>query len=192
MSDRDEALLDAYLASLAEGPRPVHVVPKGTLWHQRVADRFLKLVTFGGQNRYLTDYVTTLGHTIYVPDDWKRTDPLRRYVVLRHEVVHVRQFERWGWIGMVLLYGFFPLPVGLAYGRARLEWEAYAETLRVTAEVFGLVAARDRRLHEEIIGRFTGPDYAWMWPFPSVIRGWIDGCLEEIAAREVEDRGEST
>ena len=73
---------------------------------------------------------------------------------------------------------------------ARLEWEAYAETLRVTAEVFGLDAARDPRLHEEIIGRFTGPDYAWMWPFPSVVRRWIEECLRELETTDRSRRGE--
>ena len=182
VDESDHALLDAYLDELARGPRPVRVVSKGAFWHQRLADRLLRIVTFGGQNRYLSEYVTTLGRTIYVPDDWQRVAPLRRYVVLRHEVVHVRQFERFGWIGMVLIYGLFPLPAGLAWGRARLEWEAYAETLRVTAEVYGADAARDPRLHDEIVARFTGPDYAWMWPFASTVRRWIAECLAEIDA----------
>ncbi len=180
--DRHGALLDAYLDELARGPRPVRVVSKGRYWHQRLADRLLRVVTLGGQNRYLTEYVTTLGHTIYVPDDWDRVDPLKRYVVLRHEVVHVRQFERFGWIGMVLIYGLFPFPVGVAWGRARLEWEAYAETLRVTAEVYGLDAARDQHLHDEIVARFTGPDYAWMWPFAGSVRRWIDERLADLSA----------
>ncbi len=178
--ERAEALLRDYLDALARGSRPVRVVPKRGVWHQSLADVLLRVVTLGGQRRYLTDYVTTLGHTIYTPEGWERTPPLQRYVVLRHEVVHVRQFERWGWAGMVLLYGLLPLPVGLAYGRARLEWEAYAETLRATAEVEGIAAARDRRLHDEIVARFTGPDYAWMWPFPDVVRRWIARCVAEL------------
>ncbi len=48
----------------------MRVVRKCTFWHQRLADVGLRLVTFNGQNRYLTHYVTTLGHTIYVPDDF--------------------------------------------------------------------------------------------------------------------------
>lgn len=180
MRDNGEALLRDYLDALARGPRPVRVVEKGAYWHQRVADSLLRAITFGGQDRYLSEYVTTLGHTIYVPDGWSERSALSRYTVLRHEVVHVRQFERWGWAGMVLLYGLLPFPIGLAYGRARLEWEAYAETLRVTAELHGLDAACDPRLHDEIVARFTGPDYAWMWPFPSIVRGWIAAHLAEL------------
>jgi len=92
----------------------------------------------------------------------------------------VRQFERYGWLGMIFLYGFFPLPAGLAWGRARLEWEAYRETLRAVAESEGIAAARAPALHEHIIARFTGPDYGWMWPFPRAVQGWIDAALDEI------------
>jgi hypothetical protein len=95
--------------------------------------------------------------------------------------VHVRQFERWGWLVMILVYGVLPLPLGLAYGRARLEWEAYAETLRAVAELEGLGAAKSPALHDEIVRRFTGPDYGWMWPFAGAVRRWI---AEEVARIE--------
>ena len=178
--DRGETLLQELLNDFTARPRPVQVVAKRGVWHPHLADKLLRFVTLGGQGRYLSHYVTTLGHTIYVPEDWGRIPPLERYVVLRHEAVHVRQFERWGWGAMVLIYGLFPLPIGLAWGRARLEWEAYAETLRATAQVHGPDAARSERLHAEIVARFTGPDYAWMWPFPSVVRRWIRRTLEEM------------
>lgn len=177
-----EALVAGLLRELAAMRPPVRVVPKAGLWHQRAIDRALRALTLGGQDRYLTEYVTTLGRTILVPAGWERVPALRRYEVLRHELVHVRQFERWGWAGMVLLYGFFPLPAGLAWGRARLEWEAYAETLRVVAELEGIDAARSPRLHAEIVRRFTGPDYGWMWPFPRVVQGWIDARVAALAA----------
>jgi hypothetical protein len=175
-----EVLLAAYLRELATGRRSIRVVEKATLWHQHVADVFLRVVTLGGQSRYLTDYITTLGHTIYVPSGWEKMSALHRYTILRHEVVHVRQFERYTWPGMVLIYGLFPLPIGLAYGRARLEWEAYAETLRATAEAYGYEAACDPGLHDDIVARFVGPDYVWMWPFPNMVRRWIAECLAEL------------
>lgn len=177
-----EALVAGLLRELAAMRPPVRVVPKAGLWHQRAIDRALRALTLGGQDRYLTEYVTTLGRTILVPAGWERVPALRRYEVLRHELVHVRQFERWGWVGMALLYGLFPLPAGLAWGRARLEWEAYAETLRVVAELEGIDAARSPRLHAEIVRRFTGPDYGWMWPFPRVVQGWIDARVAALAA----------
>ncbi len=174
--DRKRALLDDF----ARRSPPIRVVKKSAFWHQRAADIALKCVTLYGQRTYLTRYVTTLGRTIYVPDDFDTWEPARACEVLRHEAVHVAQFERLGWIGMVLLYGILPLPMGLAYGRARLEWEAYAETLRAVAEIEGLAAARSPALEDEIVRRFTGPDYGWMWPFPGVVRGWIRRALVEI------------
>lgn len=189
MTPRDgEALVEALLQEMAAMTPPVRVVPKEGLWHQRFIDGFLRAVTLGGQDRYLTDYVTTLGRTILVPSGWGSVPAHRRYEVLRHELVHVRQFERWGWLGMALVYGLLPLPAGLAWGRARLEWEAYAETLRVTAELEGIEAARDPKLHAEIIRRFTGPDYAWMWPFPRAVQGWIDAHVAALAGESTKAR----
>ncbi len=172
--------LQALLADFASRPRPILVVRKSLYWHQRAAGTLLKIITFGGQDRYVSQYVTTLGHTIYVPDDFDAWNPIQALQVLRHEAVHVRQFERYGWIGMILLYGLLPFPLGLAFGRALLEMEAYTETLRATAETQGIAAAKSKYLHDHIIRRFTGPDYAWMWPFPSMIQRWIDRAIDEI------------
>ncbi|MEZ4295039.1 MAG: hypothetical protein R3B70_08670 [Polyangiaceae bacterium] len=177
-----EVLLERLMGEMASRQRPVRVVQKTSFWHQRLADKGLRLVTLGGQDRYLTHYVTTLGHTIYVPDDWDDWPAASRYEILRHELVHVRQFERWSFFGMVIVYGIFPFPMGLAYGRAKLEWEAYAETLRAVAETEGIAAARATELRERIVRRFTGPDYGWMWPFPGMVRRWIAEELDRIEA----------
>lgn len=174
--------LDAFVAELASRARPVRIVPKASAWHQRVVDRFLRVVSFGGQDRYLSEYVTTLGHTIYVPSGWGAREPGSCLAVLRHEVVHVEQFERYGWLGMALLYGLFPLPVGLAYGRARLELEAYRVTIEATAEIDGREAAQSDRLRASIVERFTGPDYLWMWPFRASVDGWVRRIQDEVAA----------
>lgn len=181
--DKAEAKLERLLDDLASRERPVRIVRKASFWHQRCADVGLRVMTFNGQNRYLTGYVTTLGHTIYVPDGWECWSAVHRYRILRHELVHVLQFERYGWIGMILLYVLLPLPLVLAYGRARLEWEAYAETLRAAADAEGIAAARDPELHDMIVRRFTGPDYGWMWPFPGTVRRWIAEELDRIEGK---------
>jgi hypothetical protein len=180
--------LAALVEAMGARARPVRVVKKSAHWHQRAAAKALWALTFGGQRTYLSLYVTTLGHTIYVPDDFDGWHPDHAWQVLRHELVHVRQFERLGWVGMILVYGFLPLPAGLAWGRARLEWEAYRETLRAVAESEGIAAARDPALHRHIVARFTGPDYGWMWPFSRSIQRWIDAALDEIE-REVDPPG---
>lgn len=155
-------------------PDRVRVCTKEAYWHQRAIDAVLRLISFGGQDRYLSQYVTTFGYLIFVPANFANRSPIEQQIVLQHELVHVRQFERLGWIGMTLIYGLFPLPVGFAYGRARLEWEAYRETIRATQELLGEAAAHDAAFQRDILRRFVGPDYLWMWPFPKVVQRWIN------------------
>jgi hypothetical protein len=143
-------------------------------------DVALRIITLGGQKHYLTRYHTVIGDTLYVPETWNELPDLDRVILLRHERVHLRQRRRYGGALMAFLYLIPFLPLGLAYGRARIEWEAYQETLRATAELRGLSAARDRGLREQIVSRFTGPDYGWMWPFRAAVERWYDSALNEL------------
>jgi hypothetical protein len=146
----------------------------------RLIDVLLKVVTFGGQRRFMTHYHTVIGKTLYVPPTWASMSAIDRIVLLRHERVHLRQARRYGFAVMAFLYlvPFFPL--GLAYGRARIEWEAYEETLRATAEYYGLGSLKTGTLKRHIVDRFTGPDYGWMWPFPKVVERWYDEAVQTI------------
>jgi hypothetical protein len=172
-----------YLDELRGEFSGLRVVSKQDDVLSRAIDAALRLVTLGGQSAYLTQYVTTLGQTLYVPTDWDARDDAARYCVLRHEAVHLRQFRRYGRLGMSLIYLVPILPLGLAWGRARLEWEAYAETLRATAEVYGFGAAASPALRARIVAQFTGPAYGWMWPFPRTVSRWVDEELREIRPR---------
>jgi hypothetical protein len=146
----------------------------------KLIDVALRVVTLGGQREYMTRYHTVLGDTLYVPDSWKSTPDLDRLITLRHERVHLRQRRRLSFPVMAFVYMIPFFPLGLAYGRARLEWEAYEETLSATAELCGIGAARSPRLREHIVGRFTGADYGWMWPFRSAVERWYDRALANI------------
>jgi hypothetical protein len=147
---------------------------------QRAIAFALAVVTLGGQRHYLTRYHTVLFGKLYVPDAWAHMDDDARYILLRHERVHLRQRRRMGDAAMAFVYlvPFFPL--FLAYGRARIEWEAYVETVRATAEVHGLDAAR--ALESHIVSRFVGPDYGWMWPFPRTVRRWFADVIADLEA----------
>jgi hypothetical protein len=153
---------------------------------QRTIGAALSLLTMGGQRRYLTHYHTVLFGTLYVPDAWTQMNDDARYILLRHERVHLRQRRRMGDVVMAFVYLVPYLPLFLAYGRARIEWEAYVETIRATAEIHGLDAAR--ALEGEIVRRYVGPDYGWMWPFPAVVRRWF---AEVIAELETETETET-
>ncbi len=148
----------------------------------RVIDLALRVLTLGGQRHYLTRYHTVIGDTLYVPASWDALSDLDRLILLRHERVHLRQRRRYGGALMAFLYLVPFLPLGLAYGRARIEWEAYTETLRATAELCGLSAVQNGQLRADIVRRFTGPDYGWMWPFRSAVEGWYDRVVAELCA----------
>ena len=137
-------------------------------------------ITFGGMRSYLDSYQTTIGSTVYVTSDWDDWAADRRYVTLRHEAIHLRQFRRFTLPGMALLYVLLPLPLGLAWFRAYFEKEAYAETIRVSAEVYGRDYPSDTEFRRHIIDQFMGPSYGWMWPFRAGLERWYDRVLATL------------
>lgn len=176
----DTPLSDAFVREIVrEFPR-FRIVPKRASTLSKWIDAALKIVTFGAQREFMTRYHTVIGNTLYVPARWDETPDLTRLITLRHERVHLRQRRRYGDIAMAFLYLVPLFPLGLAYGRARIEWEAYEETLRATAELRGLDAARSPELRAYIVGQFVGGSYGWMWPFPRAIERWYDAALAAI------------
>ncbi len=171
-----EARYRTLVAELeAEG---VRLLPKDRVWHQRVIDVLLTIVTLGAQGSFLDRYVTTIGRTIYLTPNWASRTAADRYATLRHEAVHLRQFRRWGLVPMAVAYLLLPLPFGLAWFRMRLEREAYAETVRIQHELGGRAATDAIRAH--VIRQFTSGSYGWMWPFPRSIARWYDGLVDSL------------
>jgi hypothetical protein len=171
---------DALVAALArEFPR-FRIVRKDRSALQRAIGAALAALTLGRMRSYLDSYQTTIGSTVYVTADWDDRDPDERYVTLRHEAVHLRQFRRLTRPGMAVLYLLLPLPMGLAWCRARLEREAYAETVRAAAEVWGIERPRSAAFRRRVIDQFTGAAYGWMWPFRAGLERWYDGVLASI------------
>jgi hypothetical protein len=148
---------------------------------QQAIGAALKVITLGGQRVYLTRYYTVLFGKLWVPDSWDLLPDKDRYVLLRHERIHLRQRRRMGDVAMGIWYLLPVFPLGLAWGRARIEWEAYEETMAATAEVHGIDAVEG--LRNEIVRRFVGPDYGWMWPFPKTVHRWFDEKLEELRSQ---------
>lgn len=196
MSGRDDRerrqVLERFLEELrAEFPR-FRVIDKRTSPLSKIIDVALKILTLGGQRHYLTRYYTVLGDRLYVPDGWRSVDPVDAVITLRHERIHLRQRRRYTLPGMALIYLLWPLPLGLAYGRARIEWEAYTETLRATYELRGEEALRSKALRKRIVEQFTSAAYGWMWPFRASVERWYDDAVEAIAAEGEHDEEPST
>lgn len=177
---RPTPLSDQILAQLRrEFPR-FRLQAKSESRLSAAIDLGLRLVTLGRQNRYLTEYHTVIGETLFVAPTWQLMSDESRLVLLRHERVHLQQRRRLGSVWMAVLYLLPIAPLGLAWGRARLEWEAYVETLRATAELFGVDRLADPELKRSLVERFTGPDYGWMWPFPRAVSRWYDRAVQAI------------
>ena len=182
MSDPNNSRLTALLEQL-QGEFPgFRIVAKDQSPLHRTIHNALILVTLGRMRNYLQSYQTTIRRTVYVTSDWHDRDASERYIILRHERIHLRQFKRFTLVGMALLYVFLPLPMGLAYFRARFEMAAYEETIRAAAAIHGIPHVRDPEFRNYIISQFTGPSYGWMWPFRQQLNTWYDGIVSVLSA----------
>lgn len=174
--NRYEALLEQLRA---EFPR-FRVVRKDRSPLHKAIHYALVVITLGGMRSYLDGYQTTIGSTVYVTSDWDDLPADSRYVTMRHEAVHIRQFRTYTLPGMALLYVLLPLPMGLAWFRAYFEREAYTESIRAAAEVYGIAHVERDAYRDYIIEQFTSASYGWMWPFRGRLERWYDGVLAEL------------
>lgn len=174
--DRYEALVEALRAEIPG----FRVVRKDQSTLHRAIHYALIGLTFGQMRSYLDSYQTTIGKTVYVTSDWDEWEPDERYATMRHEAVHLRQFKKYTLPVMAVLYVLLPLPMGLAYFRARFEMEAYAESIRVEAELHGVGYVRGADYRNHVIGQFMGPSYGWMWPFRRSLDRWYDRIVATI------------
>lgn len=170
---RYDALVEALRAEIPG----FRIVRKDESPLHRAIHYALIALTFGRMRSYLDSYQTTIGRTVYVTSDWDATDADQRYVTLRHEAVHLRQFRTYTLPGMAVLYLLLPLPMGLAWFRAYFEKQAYAESIRAAADVWGPDYPRRPSYREHVIRQFLGPSYGWMWPFRSQLERWYDAVL---------------
>ena len=171
---------DALLREIRAEFPAFRIVPKAGNLLSLAIDVALRAITLGAQHHYMTRYHTVIGDTLYVPEAWQGMTDVARVILLRHERVHLRQRRRYGMLPFALLYLLPIFPLGLAWFRARFEWEAYRETLRATAELRGLTALDDPLLRREIVRRFVSGDYGWMWPFSRTIERWFDQAVADI------------
>ena len=174
--NRYETLL---VALRAEFPRFRIIRKDRSILHRTIHYALIGL-TFGRMRSYLDSFQTTIGCTVYVTPDWDDLDFDARYVTMRHEAIHLRQFRRYTMVGMALLYVFVPLPMGLAWFRAYFEKQAYAESIRAAAEVWGPDHPRRASFRTHIVEQFIGPSYGWMWPFRPAIERWYDRVLATV------------
>jgi hypothetical protein len=108
---------------------------------------------------FMDSYATTIFNTIYIPGEIIGTRV--GYVVLRHELVHVADSNRYPFLYQ--LSYLFLLPSLFSF-RAYWEYRAYCENLRVEYEMFGSVRMEAINYYSQL---FCDNSYIWMLPFKS-------------------------
>lgn len=192
--------LEQLLADMREEFPGLRIVKK-TTWFWRLLGVLVTIFTFGKNRRFVTGYATTIGKVIAVPPDWalppETVDPEDGFSewgminILRHERVHLRQQRRLGfgfiWLGMIpysIIWLFLPLPVGLAYGRYRLEREAFVETIKANIDMVEWLndsplfsdGARSSAI-DHAVAQTVGPNYGYMWPFEKQVRAFYEAAV---------------
>jgi len=122
--------------------------------------------------QFMTGYITTIGRTIYAPHALIGTPQLDD--ILRHEEVHVAQYEKWGF----LYYLSYLFPPCILTFRAYWELQAYYVTLQAIFDRQGYIHSNDI---EWIVSQFTSSSYLFMFPFPKTIRKYLNTKKDEIS-----------
>jgi hypothetical protein len=86
--------------------------------------RLMRLIGFF-YPAFMTSMWTTIGNKIYYPTSVKSPLSARHFSIIKHEVVHVKQFKKYGIPFFLFLYLFCPLPLFFSYFRWKFEREAY-------------------------------------------------------------------
>ena len=127
-------------------------------------------------SHYMTQYTTVMFGRVYFPSrSWRQqAGPEQIYATLRHEAVHLRDARRFPIVFQLSYLFLFPAVLTL---RAVWEWRAYLETMRVHIELHGDIPDT---LLAHIQGRFTGPDYLFMCPFPKLVRRKLEAARRRL------------
>jgi hypothetical protein len=158
-------------------------------WFWRCVAWTLYLMSLGRvpRKRFLQDYATTIGPIHAYPRHWPQI-PLE---VLVHEARHTHQFlvAGWfvpviGWLGssvrvwvgflpMAIVYGIFPVPVFLAWGRFRLELDAESFAWKWGLDRGRLSADQVRRRAIWAAQQVAGWMYLKAWPIKWATRAYV-------------------
>lgn len=118
-------------------------------------------------------YTTTIANRIYVPNAWDTWSDTQKYITIRHEMQHLRQFRNWPfkflghdyiwWINCLIM-GFCyiaVLPVFYTL-RAKFEIAGYTQTVLVEKELGFLDSNRAADLVTWLIAQFSSGAYFYM------------------------------
>lgn len=198
MENKD--IVELYLDEVARIAVPDAAVKfKKESWILRTVRPILEIFNKG----YWDRYITTLGNTMYVPDDWfERGDPKSLLATTAHEVIHMYQSKRQtNFIHGVLylfpqvlavfsLLAFLAIPFGLGWlwsllfllfllplpapFRYMKELEAYRVKLLFFKHAYAAGPDMVQWAKDGIIQNLAKSDYYFCWPFPGMIQKDLD------------------
>lgn len=157
------------------------VIDKRSSNFMKFINIILKILSFGMNKSFMEAYTTTIRYKLYTPEDWETYSDITRAVVLRHELVHMRQSKKLTFPIFTFLYIFFPLPMFVAYSRAKFEMEAYKESIRASAEYKGVEYIKSQHFQDHLVEQFTKAQYLYMFPFKKTVTKWVVDAVEETA-----------
>jgi hypothetical protein len=136
----------------------------------KVVNVLWNILTFSSADDFMNRPSTT-GNHIYMHRGWdyKDTPVTLTYITTRHEAQHLHFFDRFGTVLGLIIYLFLPLPIGLAYGRYRVERNAIVEELLAIHSLGGDAIGR---LSEYVLA-LSGSSYFYAWPFRNSVRYWL-------------------
>lgn len=177
-----ELILEPLVADIKKEFPNFKLVPKSESTFMKVLAFLLRII---GNKTFMESYITTINTTVYTHAGWDASKESSKAAILRHERVHMRQARKYTFPLYAFLYLLFPLPLGLAWFRAKFEMEAYKESMRATYWLGGLPALQRNTYKEYILSQFLTGVYGWMWPFRHSMEVWyaktcIDILVEEI------------
>lgn len=160
--------------------------------------------------RFMTDYVTTIGKTVYWPNlEEIHIDPFGSFHTYFHEAQHGHDYIRFKILftssyispqifALPFLLAFLAIPFSNewlycllfillaapipSYFRSMWEWRGSSCNLALSIWRTGKVS--DRRI-EFLVNRFKGPDYYFMWPFPKWFRKKLAKIEKKIRAGQL-------
>ena len=109
---------------------------------------------------FMKYFWTTIGNTIYYPTNVVNPHSKKYNTTIKHELVHVAQYEKHGKLLFLFLYVFFPLPVFFSYYRWKFEREAYLVEIKSKKDIDFVVDL----LHDA---------YVMPWP-KSLMKKWFE------------------
>ena len=138
---------------------------------QSVIAVVLAIVTLGGQRHYLTRYHTVLFGKLYVPDAgtrWTTAPATSSFVTSACTSASAAAWATSSWPSCTSCRS---CP---CFSRGGARASSGKRTSRPSARPQSFTASTRRdALEDEIVRRFVGPDYGWMWPFPQTVRRWF-------------------